>query len=302
MPARSRPRQRLPGRQAGHAARNQGEPRGLGLSAGGWTGVGGTPGGDDPVSLEAYVAAQATLQDFLGGQLSARHAGSGRPADRPDADRPRSTRPAISASPWPVAERLGVPLARVEAVLAIIHDVRARGNWRAQPRRVPARCSSSTAIATILRWRRCSTISTSSPGAISPALKRVCGVDDEDLDEMVAEIRRLDPKPGLRFGGGPIQPVVPDVYVRQAADGGWLVELNSDVLPRVLVNQSYLAKVSRIGQERTGEGLPHRLPADRELADPQPRAAGAHDPQGRDRDRAPAGCASSSTASSICGR
>ena len=58
------------------------------------------------------------------------------------------------------------------------------------------------------------------------ALKRVCGVDDEDLADMVAEIRRLDPKPGLRFGGGPIQPVVPDVIVRQAPDGGWLVELN----------------------------------------------------------------------------
>jgi RNA polymerase sigma-54 factor len=61
---------------------------------------------------------------------------------------------------------------------------------------------------------------------------------------MVSELRRLDPKPGLRFGGGPIQPVVPDVYVRQSADGGWLVELNSDVLPRVLVNQTYFAKVA----------------------------------------------------------
>ena len=120
-------------------------------------------------------------------------------------------------------------------------------------------------------------------------LKRICGVDDEDLKEMVSEIRRLDPKPGLRFGGGPIQPVVPDVYVRQGPDGGWVVELNSDVLPRVLVNQSYLAKVARSAKTRTGEGLPDRLPADRELADPQPRAARAHDPQGRDRDRAAAG-------------
>ena len=44
-------------------------------------------------------------------------------------------------------------------------------------------------------------ISTCWRGATSPALKRLCGVDDEDLADMVAEIRRLDPKPGLRFGG-----------------------------------------------------------------------------------------------------
>ena len=78
-----------------------------------------------------------------------------------------------------------------------------------------------------------------------PALRRLCGVDDVDLADMVAEIRRLDPKPGQAFGAGPVQTVVPDVYVWAAADGSWNVELNSDVLPRVLVNQSYHARVSR---------------------------------------------------------
>jgi len=77
------------------------------------------------------------------------------------------------------------------------------------------------------------------------ALKRVCGVDDEDIADMIAELRRLDPKPGLAFGSEPVQPVVPDVFVRPRPDGTWHIELNSDTLPRVLLDQSYYATVSR---------------------------------------------------------
>jgi RNA polymerase sigma-54 factor len=77
------------------------------------------------------------------------------------------------------------------------------------------------------------------------ALKRLCQVDDEDLAEMLAEIRTLNPKPGSAFGSAPVQPVIPDVLVRQGPDGAWLVELNSGTLPKVLVNQSYYATVAR---------------------------------------------------------
>ncbi len=76
------------------------------------------------------------------------------------------------------------------------------------------------------------------------ALKRICGVDDEDLADMITEIRALNPKPGHAFGTEPVQPVVPDVVVRVGPDGGWLVELNTDTLPKVLVNQSYYATVN----------------------------------------------------------
>ena len=62
---------------------------------------------------------------------------------------------------------------------------------------------------------------------------------------MIGEIRRLDPKPGLAFGSGVVHPLVPDVYVRPGKDGAWLVELNSDTLPRVLVNQTYHATVAK---------------------------------------------------------
>ncbi len=71
-----------------------------------------------------------------------------------------------------------------------------------------------------------------------------CGVDAEDITDMIAEIRALTPKPGLAFGSEPVQPVVPDVFVREANDGGWHVELNSDTLPRLLVNARYYNKVS----------------------------------------------------------
>ena len=62
---------------------------------------------------------------------------------------------------------------------------------------------------------------------------------------MIAEIRQLNPKPGLAFGSSVVQPIVPDVYVRPGADGGFVVELNSDTLPKVLVNQRYHADLSR---------------------------------------------------------
>ncbi len=77
------------------------------------------------------------------------------------------------------------------------------------------------------------------------ALRRLCGVNDEDLVDMLAEIRRLDPKPGRAFGSSAVEVLVPDVFVRAAPDGSWLVELNGEALPRVLVNQSYYAQVSR---------------------------------------------------------
>jgi RNA polymerase sigma-54 factor len=77
-------------------------------------------------------------------------------------------------------------------------------------------------------------------------LKKACGVDDEDLAEMIAEIRALNPKPGEAFDRPLDQPVVPDVLIRKGADGNWTVELNSDTLPRVLVNNAYYAEVSKV--------------------------------------------------------
>jgi RNA polymerase sigma-54 factor len=77
------------------------------------------------------------------------------------------------------------------------------------------------------------------------ALKRAVGVDPEELADMIVEIKALNPKPGLKFGSVQLQLVLPDVLVWPAHDGSWLVELNGDTLPRVLVNRSYYARVSK---------------------------------------------------------
>ena len=75
-------------------------------------------------------------------------------------------------------------------------------------------------------------------------LKRLCGVDEEDLLDMLAEIRALDPRPGTAFSGGPSDAIVADVEVRAASDGSWAVELNADTLPRVLVDNVYFARIA----------------------------------------------------------
>jgi RNA polymerase sigma-54 factor len=79
-------------------------------------------------------------------------------------------------------------------------------------------------------------------------LEVACGVDREDLEDMIAEIKALSPKPGAGFGAGPMQTVAPDVYVRAAPDGAWVVELNSDTLPRLLMNARYYGEVSRVAK------------------------------------------------------
>ena len=85
-------------------------------------------------------------------------------------------------------------------------------------------------------------------------LRAACGVDDEDLREMIAELRALTPRPGAAFGGEPSAPVTPDVYVRESQGGLWHVELNTDTLPRLLVDQRYHARIAggaRSDQDKT---------------------------------------------------
>jgi len=90
-------------------------------------------------------------------------------------------------------------------------------------------------------------------------LMATCGVDSEDLADMITELRALDPKPGTGSDGEPLYQVIPDVLMRHGPDGGWLLELNPDTMPRVLVNEAYHARISaKAGrEERTflGENL-----------------------------------------------
>ncbi len=212
----------------------------------GWAtlGQGQRGGGGEESNLEAYVAEERTLRNHLTDQLMLAFAD---PARRligqhliDMTDETGYLRGDLTA----LAELLGAPLELVEETLCVMQGF--------EPCGVFAR-----------DLRECLTLQLKEQDRCDPAmaalienlhllaahdlvaLKRVARVSDEDLCDMIKEVKRLNPKPGLKYGSSPSQPIVPDVLVRALPDGSFHVELNSDTLPRVLVNQSYYATVSK---------------------------------------------------------
>jgi len=85
------------------------------------------------------------------------------------------------------------------------------------------------------------------------ALKRICAVDDEDISDMIRELRAYDPKPGCRFMASErVDAAVPDVFVTRRASG-WGVELNSATLPRLLVNRTYYNELAGGPQDKASK-------------------------------------------------
>ncbi len=82
-------------------------------------------------------------------------------------------------------------------------------------------------------------------------LAEICGVDQDDIIDMLGELRALTPRPGAAFAGEAAPAITPDVFVRELPNGAFSVELNADTLPRVLIDRSYYAEVS--GLSRTEE-------------------------------------------------
>ncbi len=87
-------------------------------------------------------------------------------------------------------------------------------------------------------------------------IKRMCDVDDEDFADMLAELRGYDPKPGLRFGGGTSDPVIPDILIAARPDvggdgGGWDISLNQATLPRLIVNRGYYVELKGACDDKT---------------------------------------------------
>src|SRR3546814_1377375 len=76
-----------------------------------------------------------------------------------------------------------------------------------------------------------------------PQLKRICGVDDEDMADMIRELRAYDPKPGMKYGSDISQAIVPDLFVMERA-GGWSIEINNATLTRLLVNSSHYVELN----------------------------------------------------------
>ena len=151
----------------------------------------------------------------------------------------------LTVSLLEVAQRLGVPLARVEALLTRIQTFEPTGVGA----RSLAECLALQAKEAD-RYDPCmarliDNLDLVARGAM-PQLKRLCQVDDEDLADMIRELRNYDPRPGLRFGGETVQAVVPDIYVARRGKA-WAVEINAATLPRVLVNRGYYAELSEHG-------------------------------------------------------
>jgi RNA polymerase sigma-54 factor len=214
---------------------------------------------DSESGIEATLSSEITLQDHLLEQLGVDIAD---PGDRliglhliamlDGAGR-------LSGDLSDVADRLGCPPGRVEDVLARMQQF--------DPPGVFAR-----------DLKECFAIQLREMDRFDPAMQRLldnlhlfekfdlaglrkaCGVDEEDFADMLAEIRSLQPKPGTLFEHEIAQPVVPDVLMRPQADGGWRVELNTDTLPRVLVNRHYYADIARGARDKEAkEYLNERL-------------------------------------------
>jgi RNA polymerase sigma-54 factor len=218
-----------------------------------WTGAGNGRQQDGEYNLEAFVSAERTLADHLAEQLvlavvdPARRLIGQYLIDLVD------EAGYLTGDIAHVTDKLGAQLSDVEAMLGILQTFDPPGvcarnlteclsiQLRERNRFDPA-MQSMVAHLDLLAKRDVAT------------LKKACGVSEEDLIDMIGEIRHLNPKPGLAFGTTMVQPIVPDVFVRPGADGGFVVELNSETLPKVLVNQTYytqVAKTARNDKDKT---------------------------------------------------
>jgi RNA polymerase sigma-54 factor len=144
-----------------------------------------------------------------------------------------------------MAHRLGIPMADMEDALAEVQ--------RFDPTGVGAR-NLSECIALQAkeadRYDPCmarliDNLDLVAKGAFDQ-LKRMCRVDDEDLRDMMIELRGYDPKPGCRFESEDSIAVTPDIFIT-ARGAGWAIELNSANLPRLLINRTYVAE---LGQDK----------------------------------------------------
>lgn len=146
-----------------------------------------------------------------------------------------------------IAERLGASVDAVESVLKIVHGF--------EPVGVGARSLAECLALQLADRNRFDPIIAKLIDNLELVaardyvrLRRLCEVDQDELTEMIAEIRALNPKPGLQFGAGPVEAVVPDILVHKDADGSWKVQLNPETLPRISVNHGFYTAAKRMAR------------------------------------------------------
>jgi len=147
-----------------------------------------------------------------------------------------------------IADLSGAPLSAVEQALALVQDLEPPGVGA----RSLAECLALQAKAADrydpAMARLIDNLDLLSKGRTAD-LKRICGVDDEDLADMIRELRAYDPKPGCQFSRQGAEDVTPDVFVRRTRNG-FAVELNQATLPRLLVNRRYYQELRSGPQDR----------------------------------------------------
>ncbi len=213
------------------------------------------PGGagsrdDGDYNLEAFVSSETTLADHLAAQLALAISDPARRMIGQYLIDMVDEAGYLAGDLDTVAEKLGAPRGEVEAVLTVLQGFEPLGV-----------CARTLTECLSIQLRERDRFDPAMRALVEnlellakrdfAALRRLCGVGDEDIADMVAEIRRLNPKPGLAFGSTMVQPIVPDVFVRPGPDGAWIVELNSDTLPKVLINQRYYTQVSKTTRKDT---------------------------------------------------
>jgi RNA polymerase sigma-54 factor len=149
----------------------------------------------------------------------------------------------LTADPAAIATAMAVPLERIEAVRSRM--------MRFDPAGLFARDLKECLAAQLAERNRLDPAMTALLDNLDLLARRdmrrlaaLCGVELEDLAEMTAEIRRLDPKPGASYDIAPAQTVIPDLLMRPNGDDAWLIEINPDTMPRLLVNERFYARVA----------------------------------------------------------
>jgi len=201
----------------------------------------GMADGDAP-DIDQFVAARPTLADYLNEQIGLLMTD---PAEKLIA---RFLADGLNEAGYlaveldAVAEQLGAPLAMIETVLHRLQTLDPVGVFaRSVKECLELQLRELDRLDPMMQRLLDNLDLIASHDLV--ALSRAVGADRDDLLDMLAELKALDPKPGRAFERGPVESVVPDVFVREGP-AGWLIELNSDILPRVLVNRTYYAAVS----------------------------------------------------------
>jgi len=209
-----------------------------------WAGIGAGGRENGDYNLEAFVSVETTLADHLAEQLALTVTNPARRMIGQYLIDLVDEAGYLNGDLALVAEKLGAPVGEVEAVLAILQGFDPLGV-----------CARNLTECLAIQLKECNRFDPAMQALVAhldllakrdlAALRRLCGVGDEDLTDMIGEVRKLNPKPGLAFGSVQMQPIVPDVFVRSGPDGGFAIELNSDTLPKVLVNQTYHAELAK---------------------------------------------------------